>query len=74
MSAGLVSAFPSVASAAVPLPSFTVTTPDPTVAQPTDFDGTGTTDPNPPHTIASYTWFFGDGTHTATGATASHVY
>ena len=36
------------------------------------FDSTGTDDID--GTIASYTWDFGDGTPTQTGATASHIY
>ena len=74
LSAGLVGAFPSVASASVPVPVFTVTTASPTVAVPVSFDGSASYDPKAPDHITLYVWSFGDGSHTATGPTPTHTY
>jgi PKD repeat protein len=73
-SAALVGAFPSVASASVPVASFTVTTASPTVAVPVAFDAAGSYDPSPPDHIVLYVWSFGDGSHTSTGATPTHTF
>ena len=47
----LVGAFPSVASATVPIPIFSVTTSSPTVASPVGFDASASYDPQPPDHI-----------------------
>ena len=70
----LVGVFPSVASATVPIPAFSVTTTNPIVASPVAFDGSASYDPKPPDHITLYVWSFGDGSHTATGPTPTHIY
>ena len=74
VSAGLVGAFPSVASATVPIPTFSVTTPGPIVASPVGFDGSASYDPKAPDHITLFVWSFGDGSHTVTGATPTHTF
>ena len=74
VSAGLVGAFPSVASATVPIPIFSVTTASPVVASPVGFDASASYDPKSPDHITLYVWSFGDGSHTATGPTPTHTY
>jgi PKD repeat protein len=74
LSAGLVGAFPSVASATVPVPVFAVTTASPTVGTPVAFDGSASYDPKPPDHITLYVWSFGDGSATASGPTPTHTY
>ncbi len=74
VSTGLVGAFPSVASATVPIPIFSVTTVSPTVATPVGFDGSASYDPKPPDHITLYVWSFGDGSPTSTGPTPTHIY
>ena len=74
VSAGLVGAFPSVASATVPIPTFSVTTAGPIVASPVGFDGSASYDPKAPDHITLFVWSFGDGSHTVTGATPTHIY
>jgi len=74
LSTALVGLVPSVAGATVPVPIFTVTTASPTVAVPVDFDGSASYDPKAPDHVTLYVWNFGDGSHTATGATVNHIY
>ena len=74
VSAGLVGAFPSVASATVPIPTFSVTTAGPIVASPVGFDGSASYDPKAPDHITLFVWSFGDGSHTVTGATPTHTF
>ncbi len=61
------------ATAANPTASFTKSTASGIAPQPVSFNGSGSSDPNPGGSIASYAWTFGDG-GTATGATPSHTY
>ena len=74
VSTGLVGAFPSVASATVPIPIFSVTTASPTVATPVGFDGSASYDPKSPDHLSLFVWSFGDGSATATGPTPTHIY
>jgi PKD repeat protein len=55
-----------------PTASFTVTPSSPLVNESTEFDGTGSSDPDDP--ISSYEWDFGDGSPNATGVTPNHRY
>ncbi len=73
LSAGFVALVPaaSASASALPVPSFTVTTTDPTATLPVSFDASASSDPNG---IASYTWSFDDATPTQTGITPSHIF
>ncbi|MUV88763.1 PKD domain-containing protein [Halapricum sp. CBA1109] len=56
---------------AAPTPSIAYSPSRPTTRSPTEFDASGSTDPD--GSIVSYEWDFGDGT-TATGETVSHTF
>ena len=58
----------------VPVATVAVTTPHPTAAVATAFDGRASTDPNVPNGITDWSWDFGDASSSATGATPVHTY